>query len=172
MSLFNFPYYREHGGPGRGPFAEPPFPVIRGLGDPRGLAQQPQHWFLAPGWRAPGTKPNQVPREIAPGKTTAFTLDLAPPATGWKRDGRLRIQADKLLGSSPWRAKLNGEELAATSDASEPYPNPYPALLGQRDELCAWRVPATLLRDGLNRAEVAFESGEPVTIVFLDLAAS
>ena len=24
VSLFNFAYYREHGGPGRGPFSEPP----------------------------------------------------------------------------------------------------------------------------------------------------
>ncbi len=55
ISLFNFPYYREHGkGEGRGTFGEPPFDVLRHLRDPRMLAEKPQHWFLASGWRARG----------------------------------------------------------------------------------------------------------------------
>ena len=32
MSAFNFVYYREHGGAGRGPFNEPPFEVFKHLG--------------------------------------------------------------------------------------------------------------------------------------------
>ncbi|MDQ3815535.1 MAG: hypothetical protein M3347_16585, partial [Armatimonadota bacterium] len=34
VSLFNFAYYREHGGPGRGEFSEPPFGVLKKLSDP------------------------------------------------------------------------------------------------------------------------------------------
>ncbi|MBM4082161.1 MAG: hypothetical protein FJ278_20820, partial [Planctomycetes bacterium] len=89
VSVFNFVYYREHGGPGRGPFAEPPFHVFKGLADPAWLARQPQHYFLASGWGNPFVRPPVPPRKIEPGKPTTFTLDLAPPAGGWQRGGRL-----------------------------------------------------------------------------------
>jgi hypothetical protein len=169
MSLFNFAYYREHGGAGRGPFAEPPFDALKDLRDAAVLATQPQHWFLAVGWRAPGAKPTQLPRDIAPGKAAAFALDLAPPNGGWKKDGRLRVQGSQTLGGSNWRAVLNGTELVATDDRSEPFQNPYPPLLGKPDELRAWQVPARLLRDGANRVEITTDSG-PAGLVFLDLS--
>ena len=172
ISLFNFAYYREHGGAGRGPFSEPPFHAIKGLLDADWLASQPQHWFLATGWRAPGAKPKQVPREVAPGKPALFTLDLASPSGGWKKDGRLRIQGSQSLENTNWRAVLNGAELVASDDRSEPFPNPYPSLLGKPDELRAWHVPATLLRDGENRIEFTSNGREHSTLVFLDLAIS
>ncbi len=172
MSLFNFAYYREHGGAGRGPFAEPPFDALKDLREAASLAARPQHWFCAAGWRAPGAKPTQVPRAITAGKPAPFTLDLAPPTGGWKEDGRLRIQGAQSLGNAHWRATCNGAELNATDDRSEPFPNPYPSLLGKPDELRAWEVPARLLRDGANRIELTTESGGPSTLVFLDLAVS
>ena len=172
MSLFNFAYYREHGGGGRGPFSEPPFHVLKGLRDADWLASQPQHWFLAPGWRAPGAKPPQVPRDVAPGKPAMFTLDLAPSTGGWKKDGRFRIQGAQSLGNTNWRAVFNGAELIATDDRSEPFPNPYPSLLGKPDELRAWQVPATLLRDGANRIELTNDGSGHFTLVFVDLAIS
>jgi hypothetical protein len=172
VSLFNFAYYREHGGAGRGPFSEPPFHALKGLRDAQWLAEQPQHWFVAAGWRAPGSKPPQVPRDVAEGKPAKFTLDLASPIGGWKKDGRVRIQCGQPCGTSRWRAALNGAELSATGDVSEPYPNPYPSLLGKADELRAWQVPARLLREGLNHAEFTLESGGQAMLVFVDLAAS
>lgn len=48
VNAFNFAYYREHGGPGRGPFAEPPFHIFKRLGDPAWLARQPQTIFWRP----------------------------------------------------------------------------------------------------------------------------
>jgi len=172
ISLFNFAYYREHGGAGRGPFSEPPFHAIKGMRDADWLASQPQHWFLAAGWRAPGAKPTQLPREVASGKPSVFTLDLAPPSGGWKNEGRLRIQGVQSLGNTNWRAVLNDAELVATDDRSEPFPNPYPSLLGKPNELRAWQVPATLLRDGANRIELASNGEDHSTLVFLDLAIS
>ena len=172
MSLFNFAYYREHGGAGRGPFAEPPFDALKDLCDAAALSTQPQHWFLAAGWRAPGAKPTQLPRDVAPGKSTAFTLDLAPPIGGWKYEGRLRIQGAQSLAGSSWRAVLNGTELVGTDDRSEPFPNPYPSLLGKPDELRAWQVPARLLHAGVNRLEFTTDGESPFTLVFLDLAIS
>jgi hypothetical protein len=170
VSAFNFVYYREHGGPGRGPFAEPPFHVFKHLGDRQWLARQPQHWFLASGWGQPFVKPTPLPRRFTAGRTETFTLDLAPPAGGWKRAGRLRIQSEDSLGESRWTARLNGEPLAATDDVSEPYPNPYPPMLGKPDEMRAWTVPPTLLRDGPNKLEFTLAGGPRLTLAYLDLA--
>ncbi len=169
MSLFNFAYYREHGGAGRGPFSEPPFAALKDLRDAASLAARPQHWFIAAGWRAPGARPTQVPRDVVHGKPAVFVLDLAPPSGGWKKDGRLRIQGAQSLAGAQWRAMLNGEELSAMDDCSEPFPNPYSSLLGKPDEIRAWLVPARILRDGANRIEITSDAGS-ATLVFLDLS--
>ena len=104
------------------------------------------------------------------GHAETFTLDLAPPTGGWKRGGRLRIQGEDSLGESRWTARLNGRELTATEDVSEPYPNPYPPMLGKPDELRAWRVPADVLKDGDNRIEITMAEGKAAKLDFLDLA--
>ena len=171
ISLFNFAYYRQHGqGEGRGVFGEPPFEALKALRDPKALAQESQHWFIAQGWRAPGMKPLPVPCKIEPGKPAKFTFDLAPPTGGWKQDARVRIQADKSLGNDAWVATFNGELLAATQDVAEPFPVPYPSLLGKPDELRAWTLPAKLLREGKNSLEVTLKAGEPLAVIFVDLA--
>jgi len=171
ISLFNFAYYRQHGqGDGRGVFGEPPFEALKALSDPKTLAQQPQHWFIAFGWRAPGMKPPPVPRKIEAGKPAKFNFDLAAPAGGWKQDARVRIQVDKPPGDGEWTAMFNGETISATDDVSEPFPVPYPSMLAKPEELRAWTVPAKLLREGKNSLEVTQRNGEAVSIVFVDLA--
>jgi hypothetical protein len=171
ISLFNFAYYRQHGhGEGRGVFGEPPFEALKALHDPKALTQEPQHWLIAQGWRAPGMKPLPLPRKIEVGKSAKFDLDLAPPSGGWKQEARVRIQADKPLGNGEWTAKFNGELLNPTQDVAEPFPVPYPSLLGKPEELRAWTLPAKLLRDGKNSLEITLLTGEPVAAVFVDLA--
>ncbi len=173
ISLFNFAYYRQHGqGEGRGSFGEPPFDALSALREPQTLAQQLQHWFIAQGWRAPGMKPLPLPRKISLAQPAPFTLQLAAPAGGWKTGGRLRIQGERSFGESVWRARLNGTELAATNDITEPYPNRYEGLMGKPEELRAWLVPATALVEGANRVEVTLEKGDEATVIFLDLAAA
>jgi len=168
ISLFNFAYYREHGkGEGRGSFAEPPFDALKELSDPKTLARQPQHWFIAPGWRAPGMKPLPVPRKIEPGKPAAFTFHLASPQGGWKNTARLRAQFDQAPGAGEWRATFNGELIPTTADVSEPFPVAYPSMMGAPDELRAWNVPPALLREGANKFEL---TGPEATVLFLDLA--
>jgi hypothetical protein len=169
MSLFNFAYYREHGGAGRGPFSEPPFDALRGLRDPAWLARQGQHWFIAPGWRAPTTKPTQVPRDISAAEPARFVFDLAAPENGWQRDGRLRIQLQNVQGFSHWQATWNGTALTATDDVSEPFANPYPPMLGTTETLVAWTVPAQLLCEGLSHVDISLESGDANVISYLDL---
>ncbi|MDQ3815006.1 MAG: hypothetical protein M3347_13770, partial [Armatimonadota bacterium] len=104
------------------------------------------------------------------GKTTTFTLDLAPPAGGWKNDGRLRLQTLQPMGDSRFVVKLNDAVLTPTDDISEPYPHANPTLLGTPETLRAWLVPATLLGDGPNQLRVTLEAGASVQIAFLDMA--
>jgi hypothetical protein len=170
VSAFNFAYYREHGGPGRGPFNEPPFEVFNKIADRAWLAQQPQHWFLAPGWNNPFARPPILPRKVETGNTAVFNLDLAPPKDGWQRDGRLRLQLDVENHTGKWKARINGTELAASALVSEPFPNPYPPMLGTPSQMRAWTVPSNLLVDGMNKVEFALDTGEAVEIDYFDLA--
>ena len=85
-------------------------------------------------------------------------------------DARLRIQGRQSLGDSRWRARFNGVDLNATGDVSEPYPNPYPPMLGKPEELRAWIVPVGLLKDGINTIEITLVKGELSEIIFLDVA--
>lgn len=170
ISAFNFAYYREHGSEGRGPFHEPEFSVFSRLRDPQAVATAPQHWFLAPGWRGPGMKPTTVPRKMTNAAAARFTLHLAPPASGWKGPGRLRIQGEQSFAGQTWTAVLNGQALTPTDDVSEPYPNPDPPLLGTADNLRAWMVPAEVLHPGKNDLELRLTNGDAATVVFVDLA--
>jgi hypothetical protein len=171
ISLFNFAYYRQHGqGEGRGLFGEPPFEALKAMRDPTILAQQPQHWFLASGWRAPGMKPLSLPRPIMVGQSATFHFDLAAPADGWKGSGRLRLQADRSLAGTEWIATFNGEPILATSDVTEPFPVRYPSMLAKPDELAAWKIPAGLASEGGNRFSIMLKSGESLSVQFVDLA--
>lgn len=176
VSLFNFVYYREYGDPGRGPFNEPPFEVLKHLDDREWLSRQPQHYILTGGWGNPYAKPWALPRKVNPGETVKFVLDFAPPAAGWKNGGRFRLQLELPPETQPesrWQAKLNGQPLSPAADLSEPYPNPYPAMLGKPEELRAWLVPASLVRNGANEVELTLEKGagiKPAKIVMLDCA--
>jgi len=171
VSLFNFAYYREHGASGRGPFHEPPFAVLPRLADRTALARQPQHWFLAQGWAYPFAREAMLPRVLAPGQMTDFTFDLAPPEGGWKKDARLRVQTLQPLSDARLAVKFNEVALTPTDDVSEPFPNPYPPMLGTPETLAAWTVPAALLRAGTNRVQVTSSAEAAVEIGFLDLAA-
>jgi len=181
ISLFNFVYYREEGYflGDRGPFNEPPFGVLTKLGDPDYLAGRSQHWFAAPGYNSPwGGMKTDMPQKVLVGKGMTVTFDLVPPTRGWLKDGRIRIQSFADLRGSRWAARLNGQVLAEsenrseaetereangfapsrglvnTANRAEPFPNPYPAMLGRSFELRAWQVPAGLLKPGLNQIEV------------------
>jgi hypothetical protein len=173
VSLFNFVYYREHGNGDRGPFAEPPFDVLDHLGNPAWLARQPQHWFVATGWNPkPDAVKIPIPRKIAIDSAMRFELQLSTPSGGWRGVAKLRIQADASLENGIFAATLNGERLEETADRSEPYPNPYPSLLGAMEEMRAWNVPAHALKNGINELllTVSGKVGN-ARIVYLDLAA-
>jgi len=168
ISLFNFAYYRQHGqGEGRGLFGEPPFEELKALREPQTLAKEPQHWFIAPGWRSPGAKTLPVPHKIELSKPSKFNFDLASP----RGDALVRIQADKSLAGSEWSATFHGEAISATDAVSEPFAVPYPSMIAKPEELRAWIVPARLLREGKNSLEVTQKTGGQVFVLFVDLVA-
>ena len=167
VSTFNFVYYRQHhDNPKIGPFNEPPFQVFKGLADPSFLAKRPQHYFL-PSFNNSG----MLPEALAAGKGFTFELDMAPPTGGWKRDGRLRIQAAGDLADSRWEMCFNGRALVPSSDVSEPYPSPYNNCLGQRGDYRAWTVPHGAVLDGINTMTGTLISADAsVRLAFFDVA--
>lgn len=169
VSLFNFAYYRPHGGPGRGEFSEPPFNILKTLGDAAVLAQGPQHWFIAPGWNNAYIRPPLLPRKLDSGKKTAFRMDLAPPSRGWKHSGTLRLQCDEDLAEMKVTAHLNESKLEPSQKLSEPFPNPSPSLLGRPEQMLAWTVPVEVLRDGQNLVEFTLQKGSSTTLHYIDL---
>ena len=178
--MFNFVYYREYGpfSADRGPFCEPPFEVLKRLGDPEYLARQSQVWFVTTGWQG-RFSPRTLPRSVVRGKNLAFAMDLAAPEGNWRKDGRLRMQSSADLRGSRWAARLNGQTLAETAQRSEPYASSdrYPPLLGRPYEMRAWTVPVQLVRPGSNQIEFELLEGNELLeeksgyeIVFSDLA--
>lgn len=182
MSLFNFVYYRDHASGSAGPYNEPPFEIIQYLDDPQWLASQPQHYIFQNDYDkqindtdwAPDLQNGQFPDSFSwIGSAKTYYFDMAPPAGGWSQDGRLRIQCDQYLENSSWSAKVNNVTLTATSDVSEPYPNPYTPLLGEPQQHRAWIVPHSILNDGINEIRIQRNFGSPyenLNIVFIDLA--
>ncbi len=153
ISVFNFAYYREHGTPDGGPFGEPPFDALKKMRDAELLARAPHHWFLAPGWNNPTlSRPPLLPRVIKAGATIRFVWDImAPYPPGTRTWGRLRIQFDQAPPKQDkWVVLLNEKELEPHPDVSEPFPNPFPSMLGKPDTMLAWQVFAPQLYHGTN----------------------
>jgi hypothetical protein len=169
ISLFNFAYYREHGGPGRGLFGEPPFDVLPSLKKPELLAKLPQHWFLAPGWNNAYVRPPILPRDLTPGRVETFKMELAPPAGGWLKEARLRLQFTQAPEVTSWRVRWNGTELAICKEVAEVFATPFPTMLGEPATLRGWSVPAAALRDGSNLLEVTILKGKKAMLTFVDL---
>jgi hypothetical protein len=178
--LFNFAYYREYDKPERGPYNEPPFHVIRNLMNPEAVAAMPQHYFLCTGWSSYITKFMTLPqrlRRYSPSLLTQSSdclmgLDMDHPRLGRSCSGVavLRVQADRLWGDREVAVCVNGKIQTPCSDTSEPYPNPYPPLLGTPGTLKAWRIPLGDLRKGVNTIRLNMTKGDAVRIDFVDIA--
>ena len=102
--------------------------------------------------------------------TTVWSLYLTAPADGWRRTGKLRLQSKEPFDDRVIAVQLNGTSLNSSDDVSEPYPNPYPHLLGSPETLRSWSVPRDILREGNNVLRVTLKKGAACNIVFLDLA--
>ena len=106
-----------------------------------------------------------MPRKLELNKPAKFNFDLASP----RGDARVRIQTDR-TDPTGLVAHFNGEILSPTDDVSEPFAVPYPSMLGKPDELRAWHIPASRMREGKNSLEITQTHGDPIMVVFADLA--
>jgi hypothetical protein len=168
VSLFNFVYYREHGGAGRGPFNEPPFHVLKHLGDRTWVQNQPQWYLLSTGWSNPillGEQP--LPKIFHPGEPHIFMVDLAP--SDQNKKGLFRLRALRDASGCTWTVKLNGTQLEATDYVAKPIDHPYDAFLGQAGEYACFSCALGIARDGLNQIAVSMDRGDPLTVAYLDL---
>jgi hypothetical protein len=168
VSLFNFVYYREHGMAGRGPFNQPPFHVLKHLGDRVWLRNQPQWYLLSTGWGNPtllGDRP--LPKTFHRGERHIFMLDLAPNDPTQK--GLFRLRALQDASGRAWTVSLNGTQLKAADYVAKPIDHPYDAFLGQPGEYACFSCPPGIARDGLNQIAVSIERGDPLTVAYLDL---
>ncbi len=165
VSAFNFVYYREHGKGERGPFNEPPFEIFKHLDDPRWLANQPQHYILTKAFETPN-----MPQNLTAGGKAVMKLDMAPPAGGWSGEGKMRIQTPEPIGKAHIEAKINGVGLIGENDISEPYKTPYKPLSLTSERARAWKVPAAVLKNGINVIELKMTQGRPIKIDYLDMA--
>ena len=167
VSFFNFVYYRQLSSAP----CEPPFHILKRVGDREWVARQPQHYFLSAGnLSPPAPNPSFPQKTLDPKRPAELLMDMAPPAGGWTTDGCLRIQTREPMGDAQFRVALNDIELQPTADISEPYPSPYPDGLGTPETLRAWIVPRGLLKDGMNRIRIELAKSKLVRLRFVDLA--
>jgi len=169
VSAFNFVYYRSLAEPESR--CEPPFEILAPLRDPDWVARRPQHYFTTRSGDSAWPALMRVEsKALRPERSIKITLDMAPPAGGWQSGGRLRVQSKTSFGDRQLVVRFNGALLEATSDVSEPYPNPYPDGLGSADTLRAWNVPADLLTNGANAIVIDMPQGKPLVLSYVDLA--
>ncbi len=158
VSLFNFVYYRAHGGyrEYKGPFDEPPFAALEKLAQRKQLEQDaPAYFFL---WA------RDVPFER---KTTrSFEMDMLPKGTA---RGVLRIlvltqnelpmgetEQPEKIDRGKWTVKLNGSTLTAKGAASVayPYPTDIKAGFNHAAQYLEFDVPAGAIKNNRNEISV------------------
>ncbi len=166
MSLFNFVYYRDHGVPGRGPFNEPPFHVLKRLADPEWLAKQSQWYFLAENWFTKST--GQLPVRFEKGDARTFELDMAP-TKHQSTDGVFRLMTAEDISDRQWMAKVNGTTLEPTDYVHKPLAHPYESGMGEPATYASFKCPRRLVRDGINKIALILEDGRPATVRYWDL---
>ncbi len=170
ISAFNFVYYRQYAD---SPTAfEPPFEVFEHLGDEAWLARQPQHYTISAVSNCPRTSRIQLPTVFDPKVSKTYTLDMSAPEGGWSGEGKLRLECEDDMCGAVFSVRFNGVPLEPTDDISEPYPSPYDDMLGNAGSVRAYRLPAALAREGINKIYVIMDKGKGVKINYIDVALS
>ena len=168
VSLFNFVYYREHGTEGRGPFNEPPFHILKRLGERAWLEGQPQWYLLSKGWAHAALLGDQpLPATFHAGERRNFLLDLATGGPG--KAGVFRVRGLGDARGCGWNVRLNGTVLKPAEYVAKPIDHPYNAFLGKPEEYACFACPAGTARDGMNHLAISLERGGPLAVEYLDL---
>ncbi len=155
LSLFNFVYYRAHGGlqDQKGPFNEPPFAQLPGLLDKEKLADIPGYFYL---W---------VKDELFPagGRWGEYKMDVVPAKGNGYAVLRLWLLDDSEktynetqdalpIDRGQWQVSINGKDLEQfqSPPLAYPFPTEYQAGFGRHEQYLAFAVPAGTLKDGVN----------------------
>lgn len=168
VSLFNFAYYREHGARGRGPFNEPPFHVLRHLGDPDWLARQSQWYVIAQVRNQPELAKRPMPLKFREGQNQVLKLDMAP-TKHQKQDGILRLMTKDSCAGYRWIVKVNSVVLSETDFVRKPIEHPYEAGLGDPNQYACFTLPRDSVKNGLNEIAIELDEGAPSRVEYIDL---
>jgi hypothetical protein len=168
VSLFNFPYYREHSTPAIGPFTEPPFHVLPKLGDRDFVERQPHAYFLTSARRDPVLPDPDLPILLQREAPQAFPIEMALKA-GHHRDGILRLRSDEDISDRALEISLNGTLLKEIPFVAKPLPHPYEAFTGRREEIRCYACPVSLTKGGPNELSLTLRKGIRVRIIYLEI---
>ncbi|MFI4910932.1 MAG: hypothetical protein ACIAQZ_04625 [Sedimentisphaeraceae bacterium JB056] len=172
VSVFNFAYYRKHGDGDRGVFNEPPFHVFNNIADRDWVAKQKQHYFVGKIWNHPRKPYLALPQRLEKGNHyICLQLNMVPPAGGWKKDARMRLQADKAWSGQKIIMRFNNTNLRTNKLIEEPYSIPYESGIGKAEQYRGYTIPKEILADGTNQIEFKLADGEPFNLIYLDIAA-
>ena len=168
VSLFNFPYYREHTTPAIGPFSEPPFHVIPNLKDPAYVARQAHSYFLTAARKDPVLPGLPLPALLQRKAPQTFSLEMAP-LPDHHRDGLLRIRSDEAIADRKIEVRLNDLLLTQTPFIERSLPHPYDAYLGTAEDTQCFDCPVSAALVGTNRIEVTLKEGIRVKLIYLEI---
>ena len=168
VSLFNFPYYREHTTPEIGPFTEPPFHVLPNLKDREFVARQPHAYFLSAARRDPVLPHHPLPILLQRNAPQTLTMEMAP-TPHHRKDGLLRLRSDESIADREIEVRLNGVLLAKSAYLEKPLDHPYGAYLGSEEETQCFHCPVDVCQSGSNQIEVKVIRGIRVRIIWLDV---
>jgi len=168
VSLFNFVYYREHGGAGRGPFNEPPFEVLGHLGDRDWLARQPQWYLQFRGLPKQLQAEAPLPPTLKTGASFDMKWDLRPTASQTK-DGLLRLMTRQTTAGRQWQVAVNGTRLEPAAFVAKPLPHPYEVDLVPADQYACFRCPRAVVKSGMNTITITLAKGPADGLQYVDL---
>ncbi len=168
VSLFNFPYYREHTTPAIGPFTEPPFHILAKLGDRDFVARQPHTYFLTAARRDPVLPGLALPALLQRNEPQTLALEMAV-LPGHHRDGILRLRSDEAIADRELEVALNGAPLEEIPFVARPLPHPYDAFAGQPDEIRCFACPVDLTRNSTNEIHLSLQKGIRVRVIYLEI---
>ncbi len=160
ISLFNFAYYRPHGGylEHKAPFTEPLFENLPPLADKGALEK------MAPAYYFSWQRDNHFP---ARKKTAEFKIDMIPAKGNGEALLRLLVLTQeermnsereplKKIDRGQWTVKLNGQVLEPTQgpDVAYPYPSTIKSGFNNARQYLSFEIPAGTIKDGANDISV------------------
>ena len=175
LSLFNFAYYRPHGGmlKYKAPFNEPLFGVVPALIDRTKLEQSNRYFYLRPVGDKCFSKKNQ---------SFEFKMDILPAPDNGSAILRLLVVTDKErpqselepvadIDRSDWEVCVNARRLRRIKNpfAAYPFPTEIKSGFNNASQYVAYEVPPGVLVNGINTVSVQRTSADPLWLRWIEI---